>query len=66
MPAVMITTVFTWRCKCGVRVKVIGEVAKVDPTSKAVVKCPKCGEEQTIAASKVISVTRDKDEILHT
>jgi hypothetical protein len=62
----MIKAVFVWRCKCGIRIKVVGETSKSDPTAKAVVKCPECGDEQIIAASKVVSVTQDKDEIFRT
>jgi hypothetical protein len=60
----MINAVFSWRCKCGLRIKVVGEIDRDNPTAKSKVKCPRCNFEQIIAASRVLSVTRDQDEIL--
>jgi hypothetical protein len=56
--------VFSWRCKCGVRVKVVGETDSDNPTAKTTVICPSCADEQIIGASKVLSVTKDEDEIV--
>jgi hypothetical protein len=55
--------VFSWRCKCGLSIRVIGETERASPTVKSTVRCPSCNDEQIIAASNVISVTRDQDEI---
>jgi hypothetical protein len=60
----MVRAVFTWRCKCGVRVKVIGETNQKNPMTTSAVKCPACGEEQIIVASKVFSVSEERDEFL--
>jgi hypothetical protein len=55
--------VFSWRCQCGMRIKVVGETDPGDPAAKATVKCPGCGDEQTLSASSVFSVAEDIDEI---
>jgi hypothetical protein len=55
--------VFSWRCKCGLSIRVIGESEEANPTVKSAVRCPSCDDEQIIAASHVISVTPDQDEI---
>lgn len=57
----MITAVSTWRCKCGVRIKVIGETPKDKPSATQSVSCPTCGDSQTIYGEKVVSVTIEKD-----
>jgi serine/threonine protein kinase len=56
----MITTVATWLCKCGVRIKGVGETDGSKPTTKAVAACPNCGDKQDIYAHRIISVTCEK------
>jgi hypothetical protein len=58
----MITIVATWRCKCGVSVKVVAEADEQKPTSTVVATCPDCGDKQTVHAYRIISVTNDKGE----
>ena len=54
--------VFSWRCKCGVRVKAVGETDPDNPLAQCTVQCPDCREEQTLSASKIVSVTNERDE----
>jgi hypothetical protein len=58
----MVTAVFSWRCKCGIRVKVIGETEGDNRTARTAVKCPGCDEEQILRASRVISVLQENEE----
>jgi hypothetical protein len=59
----MIMTVATWRCKCGMRIKVVAEIEKERPiTATATASCPDCGETQAIYAHRVVSVTSEKEE----
>jgi len=60
----MLNVVFSWRCKCGIRIKVIGETQKRNPTATSLVKCPRCNDEQTVTASNIISVVQDTDETM--
>jgi hypothetical protein len=60
----MINVVFSWRCKCGARVKVLGETDAANPTAKSTVKCPGCNDPQTLVVSKVVSVVQEEDESL--
>jgi hypothetical protein len=56
----MITSVSVWRCKCGVRIKVISETdRKAIPPSSIVVACP---DGQGIPAHRIGSVTNERDE----
>lgn len=57
----MITAVSTWKCKCGTRIKVIGETPKDRPSATQVVACPACGDKQTIYGAQILSVTSEKD-----
>ena len=43
--------------------RVIGEIDRNNPLAESTVKCPACGEEQTLMA-KVFSVTQDPDEMI--
>jgi ribosomal protein S27E len=60
----MITSIASWICKCGVRVKAVTETDKgrisqpVSHTVKA--KCPACGDEQDVYAHRVVSVSCEK------
>ena len=48
-----------WRCKCGVRIKVVAEMATEKLPEPVSVACPKCGDVHTIYAEKVISITAE-------
>jgi len=61
IPPLMIRAVFSWRCRCGVRVKVIGETEQQNSMAESVVKCPRCSNEQIIGTSKVISVIQEQE-----
>ena len=59
----MITSVSMWRCKCGVRVKVISEAdRKAPPATPIMIACPSCGDGQAIPANRIISVANEQDE----
>lgn len=66
MPPAMTTSVSTWRCKCGVRIKVVAEmdIAEMDIADETtiVVKCPRCGEAQVISAERLVAVSTDSDD----
>jgi hypothetical protein len=47
-----------WRCKCGIRVKVVAE-EDASSSNKQIASCPKCREPHEILADKIISVTED-------
>jgi hypothetical protein len=57
----MTRSVSTWRCKCGVRIKVVAEMDIVDDTT-VVVKCPLCDEAQVISAERLVAVSTDSDD----
>jgi hypothetical protein len=45
----MVGIVAVWRCKCGLRVKVVAEADTNQPPSREVVaSCPKCGEPRSV------------------
>ena len=59
----MITEVATWRCKCGVTVKVITEADHsriIEDRHEA--QCPNCGDTQTVYADRILEVTMDNDQ----
>jgi hypothetical protein len=58
----MITSVSTWRCKCGIRIKVIGESDPANAGQTVKAACPKCGDEQVINAMKLVSITTDNEQ----
>jgi hypothetical protein len=53
----MITTVATWRCKCGVQVKVVAETDRDRPAGTVAATCPNCGIQQVINAQRILSIT---------
>jgi hypothetical protein len=61
----MITSVSTWRCKCGIRIKVVGETDRRQPHVTSVAECPNCGDEQIIYAARIVSTTQESDETAH-
>jgi ribosomal protein S27E len=57
----MITGVATWRCKCGVSVKVVTETDRANSNpDRLIASCPNCKDEQAVYAHRIISVTVDK------
>jgi 5-methylcytosine-specific restriction endonuclease McrA len=54
----MITSVATWRCKCGTTVTVITETNRSDSEIPARLKaaCPKCGDSQTIYGHRIVTI----------
>jgi hypothetical protein len=55
----MVTIVVSWRCKCGIRVKVVAEADPSQPPATQIASCPNCGDSQTIEGDKIVSVTED-------
>jgi len=61
----MSTVVTTWRCKCGARLKVLGETEQDQPLAVSVATCPDCLNTQVIHCVRIHSVTVDRDEAAH-
>jgi hypothetical protein len=57
----MITSVSTWRCKCGAYIKVVSETPKDKPLATHDAVCPKCGDIQLIYGYKLLSVSLEGD-----
>jgi len=57
----MITSTSTWRCKCGVRVKVVSQTPKAEPTATQVAACPQCGDKQMIYGKTILSTTAEEE-----
>jgi hypothetical protein len=55
----MVGIVAVWRCKCGMRVKVLAEAENNQTSSTQLASCPECGSQQVIHAEKIVSVTED-------
>ena len=53
----MITAVFTWKCKCGADIKVVGETNGNRPVEQIAAPCPNCGDIQMIYAYQIVSIT---------
>jgi hypothetical protein len=58
----MVTLVSTWRCKCGTRIKLIGETETDNLAPSSVAECPRCGDRQTVRTAKIISVSQDIED----
>jgi hypothetical protein len=58
----MINTVATWRCKCGVRIKVMGETELETPQASCLAECPNCGDRQTVLSCRIISTTVEPEQ----
>jgi hypothetical protein len=57
----MITTVSTWRCKCGARIKVVGQTPKGQPSPTQPAACPQCGDTQMIYGTTILSISIEED-----
>jgi hypothetical protein len=55
----MVAIVASWRCKCGIRVKVLAEADPRQPPATQIASCPNCGDSQTVEGDKIVSVTED-------
>jgi hypothetical protein len=55
----MVGIVASWRCKCGIRVKVLAEADPSQPPATQIACCPNCGDPQTVEGDKIVSVTED-------
>jgi hypothetical protein len=53
------SAVAVWRCSCGARVKVIGEVDPDAALTGRTVNCPQCGEGKILYIEKITSVILD-------
>ena len=60
----MITSVATWRCKCGETVKVVTETdrARIADVERLTAACPSCGDKPIVLAHKILSVSAEKDQ----
>jgi hypothetical protein len=61
----MVTVVAAWRCDCGIRIKVIGEIEAHHALASSIAECPRCGDQQLVYASQIVSVSEDVDETNH-
>jgi len=53
----MVGTIASWRCKCGIRVKVLAEADLSQSPATQVALCSNCGESQTVQGDMIVSVT---------
>ena len=58
----MVRIIASWRCKCGIRVKVLAEADPSQPPATQIASCPKCGDSQSVQGEKIVSVTQDISE----
>ena len=60
----MITRVATWRCKCGVTVRVVTETdrARIADVERLTAACPTCGDKQIVLAHTILSINAEKDQ----
>jgi len=61
----MIRTVSTWRCRCGVNIKVVGETERAEPLATALAECPSCGDLQVIYSRRIISIDIEEEKPAH-
>jgi len=54
----MVGTIASWRCKCGIRLKVLAEADPSQSPAAQVALCSNCGEPQTVQRDKIVSVTQ--------
>ena len=60
----MIYSVSVWRCKCGVRVKVVAELDENKPRATAFTSCPNCNELHMLNAKTIVLVSHQTIETL--
>jgi hypothetical protein len=58
------TTVSTWRCKCGISIKVVTEMDRTKPAATQIAVCPNCGDGQEVYGDKILSITDDTDNTI--
>jgi hypothetical protein len=51
--------VSTWRCKCGITIKVTGETIRNKAVTPQMAKCPNCGFQQTVDVDRILTITDD-------
>src|SRR5215831_10185166 len=64
----MVGIVASWRCRCGIRVKVVAEADPSQPPATQTAVCPNCGVSRAIQGDKIVSVTEDtavSEDIVH-
>ena len=49
----LMKTVSTWRCKCGVSIKAVGETDRTKPVLPHTASCPKCGFQQPVYVDRI-------------
>jgi len=59
----MVEIAASWRCKCGIRVKVLSQVDPSQPPATRIASCPNCGDSQTVEGDKIVSVTEDISDV---
>ena len=52
----MMTTTAAWQCKCGLKIMVIGEMDRNNPSETTIAECPSCGDRQVIYAHRIVCV----------
>jgi hypothetical protein len=55
-PSCMSLVISNWRCRCGIRIKLVAEMTATNPAATIAVACPMCEDERVVCADKVISV----------
>jgi hypothetical protein len=60
----MIHSVSVWRCKCGVRVKVVAELDENKLRATAFTSCPNCNEPHMMNANRIVLVSHQTIETL--
>ena len=48
-----------WRCRCGVYLKVVGELDTAAPLAHQFAACPKCGDQQRVYVQRILVVTEE-------
>src|SRR5262249_32889772 len=63
LETMMVEIAASWRCKCGIRVKVLSQVDPSQPTATRIASCSNCGDSQTVEGDKIVSVTEDISDV---
>ena len=53
----------TWSCRCGAKLKVIGELDTTAPLTSQYAACPKCGDQQRVYVERILAVIAEEDAI---